>query len=365
MDNLIKENLKIKEECYRLFACIVEKIILGEITSELDISYPLVIEDKTREEKEKYEKRLLDICNENQPSNDDKNESCASILLQKIYFKFIETFHAGKMIHINTNASGEEIIKELAAVVGHDSILETQNKIYEGFKISQPWLNILQVHDIFKVVKKGNNLMFKNTLNRFFVLQDYIIQPSTLILLSKLNILKKIKEEKYLKIFNSLVLEIKKLNNYNIIDYAEIYENSQVAYDELLNDCFQFIEKLSNEKIVFVSNANVLGFKNIERINEFDVDVLKQIAISDGNVRFITDDPFYLDSSIFKNNFYSTFSYILSLYFNDIITSNDLYRCCEILKQMNYNMTVDKSIYRFLLEKGNDENIQNVLKIIE
>ena len=36
----------------------------------------------------------------------------------------------------------------------------------------------------------------------------------------------------------------------------------------------------------------------------------------------------------------------------------------EDLKQMNYNMTVDKSIWRFLLEKGNDESIKKVIDII-
>lgn len=364
LDKVFKNSSEIQEDNYKMIACIVGKIILGEMSSKLDISNNLVL-DTTEEESKKYNKILLNIYNENQPSDDDKDESSISILLQKIYFKYIEKFNAGKIIKINTNASGEEIIKELASIVGRDSLLETQKKVYDGLRLTQPWLNILQIHDIFKTVKKGNNLMFKNTSNKFFILQDYIIQPSSLILLSKLKILSKIEKEKYLSIFNSLVVEIEKLKKYNIVDYAEIYEKSQVAYDELLDECYRFIKKISKEKIVFVSNANVLGFKNIEHINKFDVDVLKQIVITDGNICFITDDPFYLDNNIFKNNFYSTFSYVLSLYFNDIINSNDLYRCAEMLTQMNYNMTVDKSIYRFLLERGNDENIKKVLKIIE
>lgn len=364
LNDIFNETQKIQKDNYKMITCITGKIITGEITSNFNISDKLVFEEDNIEENESYKEELKSIYKEHQSSEEDKKENIVSILLQKIYFKYIEKFHAGKIIKFNMNASGEEIIKELSAVVGHEEIMETQNKIYEGFKITQPWLNILQVHDIFKSVKKGNNLMFKNTSNRFFILQDYIIQPSALVLLSKLDLLSKISKENHLNIFNSLVIEIKKLKEYDIIDYAEIYEKTQVAYDELLNNCYKFVEKLPKKKIIEVTNANVLGFKDIDRINRYDVDVLKELVTSDGNITFITDDPFYLESNIFKNKFYSTFSYILSLYFNDIITSNELFRCSSILKQMNYNMTVDKSIWRFLLEKGNDESIKKVIDII-
>ena len=146
----------------------------------------------------------------------------------------------------------------------------------------------------------------------------------------------------------------------NIVELTEVLDHSQVAYDDLLDSCYDFLKTYS-KNIKDVPSANILGIQN-NHLNQFDEDIVKKAVMENGKLFLITDDPFYLTN---VNASYSTLSYIIALYVYSFISSKDLKHAVEKLNEMHYSLQVDSNIYNYLLDKSDDPNIHNILKYFE
>ncbi len=368
---LIKEE-KILEEDYRLIGLVAGKTLSKEITYNLDFGKLVcdnekdyvLIDDYIEELDHVYE--CCGIKTKEKRLDGYYDVNLIEVLLQRIFFAFMETFKAGKKIMLNKNASGEDIIKELEKAVGHDKRVKIKEQIENGELIDNLWLNYINVHDLFKIIKLGNSKMFSSSINRFFLINNFILHPTSLILLSRLGLLGKIVNDDNLFILGSTCKEIIKLKENGYLDYSDIINNTSVFYDDLLDDCSSFIsEIIENGRKIEVTNANVLGIVSSNNMNSIDNDIFKQAVLENGKVNLITEDTFYLYNKPFSNFSYSAFSYIISLYLNKTIDSECFYNVILELEKMNYKLYVDFDIYKNLLNLPSDSYKDKILCILK
>ena len=294
-----------------------------------------------------------------------KITNIVSALTQKIYFKYIEKFNAGKIVKFNTNANGEEILKKLSEISGHDRIVKLKKEIIDGKTIETPLLNVLSLSDYFRIVKEDNKKIFSKTINRFFIKANYIIHPTSLILLSYLDLLKCIKKDDNMRIMESTVSEINDMKVNKKQDYIQIIEDSKIEYSELLDKCYDFVQNLDESKIIEVPSANVLGIQGINNIDIFDRDIFKYLATSSLQGNLITEDRYFLEESSFQNMSYSTLSLIIILALQEVISFEELKKAIIDLENINYNLYVDYGIYKGLLEKSDNPTIAEIINILQ
>ena len=294
-------------------------------------------------------------------------DTLMSIIICKIYFLNIEKYGAGKMIRISSELKGKKFMKELLKEMGYEDTQEQIIKIKQGELINSLWLNEFNLHTFFKDIKSKVDNKFVNSFNKLNLIDKKIIHVTSLALLAKLGIVEK------LTIFNNyyctgyVLKEISKMNDNGTFDMIDGVIEDAICYDDYIIDIYNALRKLKDKKrIEYISNANILGMEELNRFNKFDEEFIKIATTYNSNNLFsiITEEPFYFKTDFFKNISYGTYSLIIDMLKNNVITNAEFLKVTEELEKINYNLKIEVDAYKYLLTKSNDDSILKVIKIL-
>ena len=280
-------------------------------------------------------------------------KSLIELLINNIYFKNIAKY--GKKIVFNVSSKNPKDLAYVIANLNEFKDLNKINKIYMGEKIDTLWLNVLTPKDYIKSIKISKDNKFKNSYNTITFNNKKIITFTSLILLAKLNLLE------YIKNYYCTGYTYNYFNNKNNLIDSIIEE--KIFYNDLTDNITNALNILkNNDHIEYVSNANILGIHNLDKINKWDQEIFK-ILIDKPNYKIITEDPIYFEEE-FDSSCEGTYSLILDMYENNIIKSKILYNVTKQLEELNYVFNLNLKSYRYILNHSNDKYIHEVLKII-
>lgn len=288
------------------------------------------------------------------------------VMLERIYFENIEKYNAGKKISLPSNLKGKDLIIELLRAVGYDEDQKKIKQIKEGTIINGLWLNIFTLHQYMKDIKSKKDKKFSNSINGLVGNQKKIIHITSLVLLAKLGIVDRLVKNPNYKSTGYVYNEIDKMKNSDHTELIDGIIEENVCYDDYLNDIYNTLLELDEmNQIEYVSSANILGFKEEKYINDFDLEFMKLMTTYDKeSFIIITEDPFYFKTDVFNNISYGTYSLLIDMFYNSVISSEELYNLTKALDDLNYNFIVGKDIYNYLISKSDDMFISNILDII-
>lgn len=327
----------------------------------------LVLEDDYIKEYEKYYNSLK-IKKVETIDDESKYEktSLLEIFISKIYFANIELFGAGKIIRFSKNLLGKELMNELLNAIGYREEQAIINKIKNGEKISGLWLNSYNLHQYMKDVKSKIDFKYKNSVNGLLNDDKKIIHITSLVLLAKLNILDRIVGYDKYYVTSYTFDKIEKMKKDGSVDLIDGVIEEAICYDDLIDSIFNTLINLEkNSQIEYVSSANILGIRDYDKINKFDLDFFKLLVYYNENpFKIITEDSYYFNTEFFNSISNGTYSLIVDMYVHNLISSNELLNLTIKLEEENYNLNVKKDIFYYLLNKSDDDNISQVVDIL-
>lgn len=300
-------------------------------------------------------------------SESAENDTLMSILISKIYFSNIEKYGAGKLIKISSGLKGKELMRELLKEMGYEHTQKQITKIKKGELINSLWLNEFNLHTYMKDIKSKVDNKFANSFNRLDLIDKKIIHVTSLTLLAKLGIVEKLKKSNNYYCTGIILKEIKKMHDSGTLDMIDGVIEEAICYDEYIVSIHKVLNKLKEkERIEYISSANILGVEDINRFNKFDEEFIKIATTYNSNNLFsiITEDPFYFKTDFFKNISYGTYSLIIDMLRNNIISSSEFLKITEGLERINYNLKVEADAYRYILSLSDDVDILKVVKIL-
>jgi len=303
----------------------------------------------------------------NSVSKDAKFDTLLSIIICKIYFSNIEKFDAGKMIKISSELKGKELMLELLKEMGYEETQEQISKIKQGELVNSLWLNEFNLHTFMKDIKSKVDNKFVNSFNKLNLIDKKIIHVTSLALLAKLGIIEKLEKSNNYYCTGYVLKEIKKMNDNGTLDMIDGVIEEAICYDDYIISINSLLNKLKEKKqIEYISSANILGIKEINRFNKFDEEFIKIASTYNSNNLFsiITEDPFYFKTDFFKNISYGTYSLIIDMLRNNIITGSEFLHITQNLEKMNYNLKISADAYRYILSLSADADIMKTIKIL-
>lgn len=123
----------------------------------------------------------------------------------------------------------------------------------------------------------------------------------------------------------------------------------------------------NDNRVIEVSSANVPGFKNLNNMNDYDKDIFK-IIISKAEtgkiINIITEDTFHLKQPFFEKISSGTFGLLVKQYSLGNISGKKVLEITEEFEKNHYNLSIEGSLYEFLVNKSDDKDIEKVVKII-
>ena len=282
-------------------------------------------------------------------------DNILDVLTARVVFANIEKYGLGKKISLPENISGEKILKELEKAIGADKDNLIIKKIRNGELIKNSfWLNHYTTHKYLKDIESNPKKLFVNSKNDNILQEKIVIHYTSFVLLAKLGIIEKIVEPGEIKnkyyILNDTKKDIYEKVEKSIINYED-YIDGSVNYSELLESTYRVVKTLEEQdRIINVPSANTLGIRNLNNINSQDREMFKVIGQFFKEYVIVTEDPYYFTNT-FKSLSYGTFSLVINMYQNNLLTENEVLSVTEKLVSLGYNLCIEKTLYLYLLEK--------------
>ena len=341
------------------------KYNFNDIVYHVDNEVIVLETDYKKEYNAIYKK--LNIVKKKSISHEKEIDTLLSILICRTYFSNIEKFNAGKMIQISKELNGEEVINELLKETGYYHRKEQIDKIKNGELIPSLWLNEFNLHTFMKDMKSKIDHKFANSINKLNLNDTKIIHITSLTLLAKLGIVDKLKSSNKYFVTGHIYREIENMYNNPTLDMLDGVIEDAVCYDDYINEIYETLKKLKeNKQIKYVSSANILGTREINKFNSFDKEFIKLISTynSENLFSIITEEPFYFKNDIFQKISNGTYSLIIDMLRKNIITSKEFYEITIELEKINYHLKIDITAYKYILSRASDEWISKVVKIL-
>lgn len=302
-------------------------------------------------------------------SNDMKEDNILFLITHRIFFANIEKMKAGKIIRTPSGATGKELLEILAKETGIDEIEKDIDLIKAGKIVNKFWFNLFNMHNYFKSVYLMNNNLFSNSKNELIKIDNTLFHFSSLILAVKIGISDVIENDNRIFITNSIFDDLMYQKTFEIPELTDGITEPLINYDELFDKTCDLVATISDKKrVVEISSANILGIKDLNFLNKYDRDIFKFFANSLGqhNDYFvITEDPFYYSEAWFNQRSFGIYSYIIEKYISGEIKSDRLLEITNKLKTYNYGFNISKNLYKYLVEKADDKNIEKIVDTIK
>jgi hypothetical protein len=290
------------------------------------------------------------------------------IITCKIFFANMEKYKIGQGFTIPENLKGKDLLLNILDRLGYSEKQTEINNIRNGKVINTFWLNQYNIHQLFKDTKSLNDMRYSNSMNKLLDNNDKVIHITTLLLLAKLNLIDCIKKDKSCFITSYEYNDIMKIKSLGTFDFIDGVIEEKICYDDLVNQISDLLEEMSNDnRVIEVSSANIPGFKNLNNMNDYDKDIFKIIinkAETGKLINIITEDTFYLKQPFFEKISCGTFGLLVKQYSLGNISGKKVLEITEEFEKSLYNLSIEDSLYEFLVNKSNDKDIEKVLKII-
>jgi len=374
--NLHKGDKEIQDIVYSLVVQIAQKMIINKrkLIKIFDFDTVYLFDNKFfalidhSNEDLKYIYDYLNISIINNVSDEYEKISLTGIIIQKIYFKYIEEFEAGYAITFEEKLEPKQIIDKMSKVLGFEDRKVIIENIVNGNDVDQPWLNIFDAHKLFKLINGLNSTsyMFKNVITQYLPTSSILLSFSSLVLLSKLGILDKISRLDNIYITNSSYEVITDYSNNDIFHFEDVVEGF-VFYKELIDNLKIIVDNLfDNGRVIDFSNENLLPDLDLSFINKFDREVFNFIiykTYSNQKFTIINEDPYFY--KIFKNTktFQSTLSLLLYLFQVNLIDTDYLYEKINLMKKINYRTTIEGEALSFLILNTDNNNVDRLISL--
>jgi len=374
--DILIEKYEIKEIEYELVVQIAQKLIIHkekfnkilnfDVIYLFENKFYVIINNINIDFKNMFDFLNIGIINE---INDNyERESLSSTIIQRIYFKYIEKFNVGYAISIGENLNPREIIEKLAKELDYNERKELIDKINGGNEIDEPWLNIFDAHKLFKIINGDSDsiYMFKNSITRYLPTGSILLSFSSLLLLSRLNMLDKIINIENVFITKTSYETITEYSINNHFHFEDVLEGF-VFYKEMVDILKNAVDYLYNmKKVIDFSNENLLPDLDLNFINKYDRDVFNFILINTYNNKdytIINDDPYFL--KLFKNykNFQSTLSFLIYMFQLKLVDSNYIYEKINEMKKINYKTTIEGEALSFLILNIENEMLEKIINV--
>ncbi|MDD2518793.1 MAG: hypothetical protein PHG18_02775 [Bacilli bacterium] len=308
---------------------------------------------------EKIDKKSIDM----------EEDNILYLITHRIFFANIEKMKAGKIIRTPSNATGKELLEILAKETGIDKIERDLDLIKAGKIVNQFWFNLFNMHNYFKNVYLMNNNLFSNSKNELIKVNNVLFHFSSLILAVKIGISDIIENDSRIFVTNSIFDDLMYQKAFEIPELTDGITEPLVNYDELFDKTCDLVATISDKKrVVEISSANILGIKNQDFLNKYDRDIFKFFANTIGQYNdyfVITEDPFYYSADWFNQRSFGIYSYIIEKYISGDIKSDRLLEITNKLRIYNYGFNISDNLYKYLVEKADDENIDKIVDIIK
>ncbi len=301
-------------------------------------------------------------------SDDMVEYNLLDLLTHRIFFANVEKMKAGKVIKTSKDVTGEELLKEMEKAIGYDKTRKDLELIRSGKSLSSVWFNIYTMHNYFKDVEQANTKMFNNSRNELIRVDNALLHFSSLILAVKLGLKDIILSDDRMFITSSVYEDLMYQKTFEISELTDGIIEPRINYDDLFdNVCILVSEMNDKSRVISITKANIMGTKHIDYINKYDQDLFKFFVNTNDSNRYflITEDPFYYKVDGFKERSFSLYSYVVEKFIQNDIDSVRLLEITEKLYFCNYNFNVSKSLFNFLLEKSDDDNIRKIIEKIK